>query len=223
MSYIKMTRESQTLDYILKERPTAFCLLALIAKRAKRTNDHPDKRLEIGEAYIGDFDTYGVTEQIYRTDKSFLKSTNQITTRTTNKGTIARLVNTDCFDINEEQKTNKTTDKLTGHQRTTNGQLTTNNNVKNDKNDKETEIRQILDKEVISLVGRKFRIASSDVEGQVETLIDYCLANNKTYKDYPAALRNFVTRAIQDKKIKTEIQALQDENPDIPDIASRII
>lgn len=131
MTFIKATRESAMADYILRARPTAFILLYLIAKRAKRSFDHPDKRLKIGEAFIGDYGSYGVTEQVYRSDKSFLKSTNQITTRATTKGTIAKLIDTTIFDINESEPTDKVTGELTGNQRTTNGQLTTNKNVKN--------------------------------------------------------------------------------------------
>jgi len=64
--FIKTARTSQLVDFILRKRPTAFVLLYLIAKRAKRTIDHPDKSLEMGEAEIGDYESYGVTRQIYR-------------------------------------------------------------------------------------------------------------------------------------------------------------
>ena len=137
MTYFKANREGTVFEYMAKKRPSAFLLLFLIAKRAKRTIDHPDKSLEIGEAYIGDYETYGVTKQIYRTDKAFLKSTGQVTYKTTNKGTIARLIKTDLFNINEEEPTHELTRKLTQHQHSTNTQLTPNKNDKNDKNDKD--------------------------------------------------------------------------------------
>lgn len=131
--FIKLMRTSQDFDYLMSKRPAAFLLLSFIAKRAKRSIDHPDPTLEIGECYIGDYEIYGATEQTYRTDKAFLKSTSQITTRTTNRGTIARIVKTSIFDINAEEPTTESTGEPTGNQRTINGQPTTNKNVKNEK------------------------------------------------------------------------------------------
>lgn len=130
MTYIKLNRESQDIDWILNKRPTAFLLLTIIARRAKRTDDHPNKSLEIGESFIGDYESYGVTKQVYRSDKKFLQSCSQVTLKVTNKGTIAKLTSTSIFDINET----KSTDNLTHNQHTTNTQLTPNKNVKNDKN-----------------------------------------------------------------------------------------
>lgn len=128
MTFIQLRRESTLLEYIAQKRLSALALLLLIAKRAKRSNDHPDKSLELGEAYIGDYETYGVTEQVYRSDKAFLKSTGQVTFRTTNKGTIAKIICNDLIDINinDNQRPNQRT-----NQQDINGQLTTNNNVKN--------------------------------------------------------------------------------------------
>lgn len=145
MSFIKINRESQTTEWIIRKRPTAFLLLTLVAKRAKRSGSYPDKYLEIGEAEIGDYKTYGVTEQVYRSDKKFLEINGQITTRTTSKGTIAKLISNAVFDINED----KLTDKLTGNQRATNEQLTTNKNIKNDKKyKKKKEITPLTIKEL---------------------------------------------------------------------------
>ena len=118
---------------------SAFCLLFIIAKRAKRSSDHPDKSLEIGEAEVGDYETYGVTRQVYRSDLNFLKTNHLVTIRTTNKGTIVKLIDTDIFDINQEEVTTK----INESQPTTNQQLTTN---KNDKNDKKIIKRKIYKK-----------------------------------------------------------------------------
>lgn len=130
MSFIKTHRESAVFDFLAKNRHSALVLLLIIARRAKRSHNHPDKRLEIGEAYIGDYETYGVTKQIYRTDKALLKSTGQITLRTTNKGTIARLVSKDLFDINSAELTPILTPELTQQQHTTNTPATPNKNIR---------------------------------------------------------------------------------------------
>lgn len=112
--FIKFNRNSSKYFEMIADRPTAFLLLSLIANRARRTNEKDLMvELEIGEALIGDFCSYGVTESIYRTDKEYLlKHDFIITTRTDRRGTIVRLVDSDIFDINptifsEEITTNK--------------------------------------------------------------------------------------------------------------------
>lgn len=104
-----------TLDFaeigIFKKRPTALLLLLLIAKRAKRSNDHPDKELEIGESWIGDWAYYCHSERCYRTDKKWLEKYQIVTTKVTSKGTTAKIVGTSYVDINPEKVTSKVTDK----------------------------------------------------------------------------------------------------------------
>jgi hypothetical protein len=126
-SFIKFIRDSEYLE-IIKKRPTAFLLLSLIAYRAKRTNDNSFDDLEIGEALIGDYEAYGVTEQIYRNDKRWLQRGKYVTFRGTTKGTIAKLVNSSVFDVNfedEERPLERTSEQEKNEQGTTN---------KNDKN-----------------------------------------------------------------------------------------
>lgn len=125
--FIMLKRNNQFL-YLLEKRNTAVCLALLIAFRVKRTTEYGNPDLQIGEACIGDHDTYGVTEQVYKTDKSYLKKYGIATFRATSKGTIARLISTDFFNINLEQITDtSTTDK-----QTFNDPSTTNNNDKNE-------------------------------------------------------------------------------------------
>lgn len=128
-------RQSEDFDYLVEKRPTAFVLLALIAKRAKRTLSHPDPNLEMGDALIGDYESYGVTERQYRTDKQYLEMYKFATFKTTNKGTVARIVKTTIFDINPELST----DETTGQRQASDRQATTNKNDKNEKNDKKTQ------------------------------------------------------------------------------------
>jgi len=114
---------------LLKHR-NEFVLFALIVIRAQRTLDgFSADNLEPGEALIGDFKSCGLTEQEYRTAKKKLKKWKFITTKSTNKGTIAKIINSDVFDINTE------TDQRPSQQ-AANGQATTNKNGKNVKNEK---------------------------------------------------------------------------------------
>ena len=118
----------------------AFTLLAIIAYRAKRTNDFSVKNLHIGECLLGDFRSYGMSEQQYRSAKSRLQKYGFATFRATGKGTIATLSNTIIYDINEEDINGQVNTPTTDEQRTSNGQATTIKNDKNVKNGKNEKI-----------------------------------------------------------------------------------
>lgn len=127
--FLKLTIDFDQIG-IFKKRPTALLLLLLIAKRAKRSNNHPDKDLEIGESWIGDWACYCTSERCYRTDKKWLEKYQIVTIKVTTKGTIAKIVGTSYVDINSE----KVTDKVTDKRRTSDGQVTTNKIEKIEKN-----------------------------------------------------------------------------------------
>lgn len=78
----------------------------------------------------------GVSEQTIRTCIKRLKSTNEITTKPTNKFTLITIINWGQYQSKETKSTSKSTSTLTNNQPTTNQQLTTNKNVKNVKNEK---------------------------------------------------------------------------------------
>ena len=98
--FIKFNRHEDFEELV--KYPNAFTLLALIAHRAKRTVSFSALGLEPGEALIGDYKTIGLTRQKYRTAKMQLENWDFITTKTTNRGTIAKLVKSTVFDINPE-------------------------------------------------------------------------------------------------------------------------
>lgn len=110
--YVKFMRNY---DESIHKYPYAFNLLAIIAQRARYRRRFDNLNLVEGEALIGDYKTYGLTRQKYRSTLKYLKSTNLITTRITNRGTIVKLVNSDIFDINisfNNQQTNQQTNHL---------------------------------------------------------------------------------------------------------------
>jgi len=79
----------------------------------------------------------GLTEQQIRTSLNKLKSTNEITIKTTNKNSVVSIVNYDLYqDIENDQPTEQPTgnQRITNKQPTDNQQVTTNKNVKNNKN-----------------------------------------------------------------------------------------
>ncbi len=80
---------------LLKD-PLAFALLAQIAMRARWRSAFSVHDLELGEAETGDFESLGMTRAEYRTRPFRLEKWKQITTRATNKGTIAKVISPSC-------------------------------------------------------------------------------------------------------------------------------
>lgn len=90
----------------------------------------------------------GISPQTIRTCMGRLKSTNEITIKSTNKFSLISIVKWEDYQV---KSTTKLTTKLTNNQPTTNQQLTTNKNdknIKNDKNNKEEELPHWLNKEI---------------------------------------------------------------------------
>jgi hypothetical protein len=153
-TYVQFLRGEAT-DELLRH-PNAFTLLALIAQRARREvpqiNPHG---LKIGEAMVGDPGAVGLTRQEFRTALVNLQKWGLITTRATNKGTIAMLSNSIIYDINLPS-TQPSTQPADNHQ--PNQSTTTNKNERNkeDKNLKEVEhLQEGLEAANAALTARK--------------------------------------------------------------------
>lgn len=131
--FIQFNRGADEFWELIRRRPSAFVLLAVIAQRARRSDKSSFNDLEIGEALIGDYETYGVTEKIYRNDKNLLEKHKFAAFRGASKGTTAKLLDTSIFDINTFDRADGRANKG----RTRGGRGATNNNGKNEKNVKE--------------------------------------------------------------------------------------
>lgn len=104
----------------------------------------------------------GLTEQETRSAWTNLKSTNEITIKTTNKGTLITVVNYEDYQPLVEMLTSETTNTLTNEQPTDNQQITTTKNNKEIK-----EYKEEIKKENIKR--KKF------VKPTVEEVSSYCL------------------------------------------------
>jgi hypothetical protein len=71
--------------------------------------------------------------QQIRTALTKLKSTNEITIKTTNRFTLVTVENYSVYQSQEEESTSKLTSNITDEQQTDNKQITTNKNVKKEK------------------------------------------------------------------------------------------
>lgn len=129
------TEESTFLDM----HPNANHMLNVIARRARRTPCHLNK-LEVGECFIG-HKGLGLTERQYRTAKKQLEEWRMVEfkkgRKETDKGTVAKLLNSKVYDINEELGDGRETEE----RRKRDGRATTNKECNKEKNDKK-EIRQ---------------------------------------------------------------------------------
>lgn len=133
-SYIKLMRASTALEDMARSgHYEEIVLLMFIAKRARRTPCRITG-LDVGEAVIGDFKSYGMTERKYRTAKNNLEKWRFSTFKTTNKGTIAKLIDSTVYDINAEENDEQIDEQATSKRQASDEQATSN---KNDKNEKE--------------------------------------------------------------------------------------
>lgn len=116
----------------LMRKPAAFLLMSVIAYRAKRTDDFNIDGLKIGEAFIGDYRNFNITEAAYRNAKEQLVRHGLISTRATNKGTVATVLNSEIYDLNifdsDRQNDTPTTGKQRASNEQNNGHTTTNKN-----------------------------------------------------------------------------------------------
>jgi len=204
--FIKMLKSQKTIE--LMKDPKVFMLLVQIAYRAKRTDDFNIHGLEVGEALIGDYQSIGLTRGQYRAAIKRATKYHQISTiRTTNAGTVVKLINSDIFDINvsTQQPT---------PQPSNNHPTTTNKKYKNDKNIKHTNLSKLSIEPTKST--KKIKVAfPSDFE-LTESLIQFAItnqinpkkinsffelfrdkaqANNYKYSNWCSAFRNFVRKA----------------------------
>jgi hypothetical protein len=122
MGFIKLINGPEAVE-LMKDCP-AFMLLTQIALRARREagivyQNGIQISLEPSQAFIGDYQNIGLTEQQYRTAKAKLASRQFATFKATNKGTIATLINTGVFDINIQDGNGQANNQATDKQRLT--------------------------------------------------------------------------------------------------------
>ena len=98
--YFEATRSEDALA-LLRHYAPALTLAYVIGQRARWRNDGFNPHgLQFGEAFLGDFESYGLTEREYRTAKKILAESQFAAFKATNKGTIAKLIDTRLFRIN---------------------------------------------------------------------------------------------------------------------------
>lgn len=136
----------------------------------------------------------GISEQSIRTSLTKLKSTSNITIKTTNKYSVISIKS-----YNDYQQINQ---QITNNQPTTNQQLTTNKNDKNEimKRNIYTSLDSLTENE-FEIIAGDYKVPISLVRSSYDDLKNYCFSKNRRYSNYFSALRNF-TKSNAIKTIK---------------------
>ncbi len=161
--FIKLWRDNEDVDAMFsKGYHNEFILLTIIALRARRTQSKVAD-LQIGQALIGDYENYGLTEKKYRTAKKNLEKWGLVAFKGTSKGTIATLIESSIYDINIELAGEQKGEQRASEGRAEGEQGATNKNVKNERNKSKGGS------------GSQFDIISFDLPGWIdrETFLDF--------------------------------------------------
>jgi hypothetical protein len=145
--FIKAMRTEEA-DF-LDNHPIANHVLNVIARRARRTPCKLNK-LEIGECFIG-HKGLGITERQYRTAKKQLSEWTLVEfkrgRKATDKGTVAKLLDSRVYDINATEEDGRETDKgrKGDAKETTNKECNKVNNEEDNRSPSPKEKKQSLD------------------------------------------------------------------------------
>lgn len=145
--WIKLHRQLLNWEWYKDPKVKAvFIHLLLIANHEdKRWQGHVIKRGQVVTSYGHIAEDTGLSTQNVRTAINKLKSTSEITSKSTNKFTLITIEKFDLYQMKEEGITSESTDNLTNNQQTTNNQLTTNKNDKNEKEGEEEKKKAVVD------------------------------------------------------------------------------
>lgn len=192
--WIKLHRKIENWEWF-QDGNTFLLFIHLVLKANHTDQQWQGTMVKRGQAITGRTQLAkitGLSEQQVRTSLNKLKSTGEITSQTTNRFSVITINNYDTYQ-EDNQPTNK---RVTSNQPTDNQQITTNKNEKNEKNEKNDKNNTVTSEFINSL---KSKYPNVDITNEWEKLQDYCKATGKSYKDYQAALRNWVRRESEKK------------------------
>ena len=141
--YIKLHRKIKDWEWY-KDPITKAVFLELLLRANYHESRYEGIELKPGQAIYGRTelaDCLGITEQNVRTSIKRLKSTKELTTKSTNKLTLVTIANWAVYQLDGDELTNKSTNNLTNNQPTTNQQLTTSKKLRS------KEVKNIIQRE----------------------------------------------------------------------------
>lgn len=193
--WVKMQR-GEDINELIATSPLAFTLAAVIALRARYRHGTNLRGLSPGEACLGDYAACGMSQQEYRTAKKNLEGWGFATFKATNRGTVARLIDTRLFDVLSALGNEQVNEQTTGKQRTKNEQTTTKKKVRR----KEGE----YDSKETGVVQRPL----SSRPGSVASVVEFALL--KKYE--PSQVRQWLDATDFDKPAQNILDALREDN-----------
>ena len=133
----------------------------------------------------------GMSEQTLRTCLDRLKSTNEITIKSTNKYSILTVCNYDTYQSKKSEANQQSNQQVTNKQPSTNQQVTTNKKVKNDNNEKKIPPFDLFKKYAIE---KKPNIDIHVLKLKYEAWIlnDWKDGNNNPIKNWKVKLLNTI-------------------------------
>ena len=142
---------SRDADELIRLNPNAYMLARFIAARARYQDGFTADGVAPGEAMLGDYKNYGMSERQYRTAKEQLQNHGFATFKTTNAGTIGKLTDIRLFDPLNISTDGQNDTQETDDRRTTDGRPTTN---KKDKKERKLDRQSARAREVVNTVNK---------------------------------------------------------------------
>jgi hypothetical protein len=133
--YVKLWRKIVDWSWY-KDANTLALFIHLLIKSNHKDTTYMGQPVPRGSCVCGRFalaEDLGISEMSIRTALTHLKSTNDITIKTTNRFSIICIAN---YSEYQDESTSRTTSKLSNSQPTANQQLSTSKECKNEKNEK---------------------------------------------------------------------------------------
>jgi len=182
--WIKIHR--QILEWEWYDEPNTFrVFFHLLLKANHKEKNYRGVTIKIGQVMTG-FDLLAretsLSVQKVRTALNRLKSTNEITIKSSSQGTIIQLVNYKKYQL--------ATSEITNEQQTTNKRATTNKNVNKEKNE-----------EIIDYLNLKNNSTYKHTTPKTKALIESRINEGFTVEDFKTVIDNKVTEWKDDRKM----------------------
>lgn len=138
----------------------------------------------------------------------FLRDDKSLDIKTTNKFSVITILNyKDYQDLDNNLKTNEK-------------QIATDKNVKNVKNIKNIySSLNSIKQNTLQELSDKYECSLADVERTFTTMKNWCEAKGKVYKNYKAALSNWIIKNIEEGRIKKKTKISENTDFDVPVIS----
>ena len=140
-----------------------------------------------------------LTQRSIRTALNNLKTTGELTIKTTNKYTLVTVANWALYQSGDDETTSKTTSKTTNERQSNDNQTTTN---KNDKNDKKNIYGSFSNVTLTDDELQKLKERFSDWQKKIDDLSAYIASRGKRYASHYATILTWARRDEPSEEVK---------------------